>query len=306
MPEKKKKRKLTIDTAPKGEAELIPEEDAEYEEELAQQVINERENADELERKAVKQAADEKLRYEQRLRQEKIAMLLKKQGIEADDSDSEEPEEEQEPAKPLTFKKKLENFWYHYKVPFIIGVAAFALFGYMIYDLIVKVNPDITIISVVDNGLYSRMDDLEDYLELYCEDLNGDGKVVVEIINCPMNETDTSTTAQNYATKLYSTLQSGRTVMVLADDVSMYSVEQVAFENLMLKFPGNEHVTEWGVSLTGDELRSAINWQQMPQDMVLMVRIPVETLSYDKEDMQESCDNALEFIERLINDTKVD
>ncbi len=301
----KKKRKLTIDTAPIGAEELVPEEDASYEQELAERAMLERENAGEIERQAEKRIADEKLRYEQRLRREKIEMLLKKQGIENDEEQEDDSEEDEESQQPMSFKKKLENFWYHYKIQFIVAVAVIVFGGYMVIDLITKTNPDIAIISVVDNGLYNRMGDLEDYFEQYCEDLNGDGEVYVQIIHCPMNETDTSTAAQNYAQKLYSNLQAGRTVVVLTDDVSAYSVEQVAFEDLTKKFPGNKHVTEKGVSLTGDELKQAISWQLMPQDMVLKVRIPVRTLSSDISVMEESCNNALEFIERLINDEKV-
>ncbi len=232
--------------------------------------------------------------------------MKQKQGIADTESDEDEDdeEEESEPAPKMSFKKKLENFWYHYKIQTIVAVTVTILFGYMIYDLVTKIEPDVTVVAVVDNGLSHRVDGLEAYFEHYCEDLNGDGEVYVQVVLVPMDANSTNTDAQNYATKLYSTLSNAETVMVIADTASEFSVEQVLFQDLTERYESNEYVTEKGIKLTNDRLREALNWTQMPEDMVLMLREPVRTLSSSREEMEESCETALEMLDKMLEDAQ--
>lgn len=292
-----KKNKLAIDTAPSDERELVPEEDAQYEEEYANRVIHAREDAEAMK----KQELEEKKAHEEKLRREKIELLQKKQGIVSDETE-EADEEPSEPAPKMPFKKKLENFWYHYKIQVIVAVVAVVFGGYMIYDVITKPEPDITIISVVDNGLVDRLGSVEDYFEKYGEDINGDGKVYVQVVNVPMNPGATDTNAQNYATKLYSSLQSARTVLILTDKKSSYSVENVSFQDMTERYPDNEYVTEQGVLLNNKLLKETASWIQMPSDMVLVMREPVRTLNSSVEDMEETCEHAYKLIDKLLED----
>lgn len=299
------KKRLTIETAPSDDRSLVPEEDAQYEEEYARKSIDSQaEYEDYLEREKQREI-DERKAHEEKLRREKIELLQKKQGIVSEkETDDGEDAGEDEPAPKMTFWKRVENFWYHYKIPFIVAVVAILFGGYMIYDLVTKVNPDITVISVVDNGLSYRLGSMEDYLEKYATDLNGDGRVYVQVVHVPMDPSSTDTNAQNYATKLYSSLQSSETVLILTDKKSEYSVEMVSFQNLTERYPDNEYVTEKGVLLNSKKLSEALGWTQMPTDMVLMVREPVRTLNASVDEMADTCDDAMELIDKLLEDLK--
>lgn len=299
------KKKLSIDTSPDDDRSLIPDEDAQYEEEQARRALAAEQDIEAEAELARKQEIEQKQAYEEKLRREKVELLQKKQGIFSEDESTDEQSiNDEAPAVKPSVWKRLENFWYHYKIQFIVAVIAIGFGGYMIYDLVTKVEPDITVISVVDNGLSHRMGSLEDYFERYYDDLNGDGEVYVQVIHVPMDPSSTDTNAQNYATKLYSTLQSGRTVLILADNKSAYSVEQVSFQNLTERYPEHEFVTEKGISMTCKKLKQALNWAQMPEDMVLMIRKPVKTLSADLEDMEKTCDEALALLDKMLEDTK--
>lgn len=304
MSDKKKKKKLTIDTAPLDERGLVRDEDEEFEADLAERVRIAEENSEAEYLRAKKQAEADKQAYAEKLRREKIELMKHKQGIADTEPKEDEAEEDSEPAPKMSFKKKLENFWYHYKIQTIVAVTVTVLFGYMIYDLVTRIEPDITVVAVVDNGLSHRVDGLEAYFEHYCEDLNGDGEVYVQVVLVPMDANSTNTDAQNYATKLYSTLSNAETVMVIADPASEFSVEQVLFQDLTERYEGNEYVTERGIKLTNDRLREALNWTQMPEDMVLMLREPVRTLSSSREEMEESCETALEMLDKMLEDAQ--
>lgn len=83
---------------------------------------------------------------------------------------------------PQTPRGWLENFWYHHKWKVILGGAFLAIGVFLLVHTLSRTDPDYLICLVsmqeVDSNAAER---LETILEQYGEDLNGDGKVVVEI-----------------------------------------------------------------------------------------------------------------------------
>lgn len=296
---KDKKNKLSISFTPGDKEKLVREDDEEFEREAAERYRAEIDADEEAIRNAEKLREQQKRDYEQRLRQEKIAMIRAKQGIEEEEI-SEEPDEEQEPAAPMSFWKKVENFWYHYKWATIISVVVLAFGGYMIYDLITKVNPDIMIIVTADNGLSYRAESVQTLFEKYAEDLNGDGVVNVEVAFVPMNPNGGADQyTQSNETKLYANLSSAQCVLYLTDDDSSFAFEQVLFDDLTKELD-SKYVTSEGVSLSSAMIREGFNWAQMPEDMVLRLRTPMQTLAASTQDMQEKHDEAMRLIEKLV------
>lgn len=295
---KKKKNKMSISFDPEGEERLVREEDEEFEREAAERYRAEIEEDEEAIRKEEKRIEEQKRAYEQKLRQEKIAMMKAKQGI--NDEEPEAPCEEEEPPMEMSFWKKVENFWYHYKWATIISTVVILFGGYMIYDLVTKVNPDIMIIVTTDNGLSYRADSVQTLFEKYAEDLNGDGVVNVEVAFVPMDPNGGSDQyTQSNETKLYSNLSGARCVLYLTDDDSGFSLDQVLFDDLTDDID-SKYVTSEGVSLNSAMIREGFNWAQMPEDMVLRIRTPVKTLAASAQEMQEKHDEAMRLIEKLV------
>lgn len=83
----------------------------------------------------------------------------------------------------LTDKKEIyKNWWYYHKgmIAGIIAVAAFIF--YIIYSVVTKVSPDYQVALLTSVSLPEEVIvQMQDYLEDYGEDLNGDGKVDVQI-----------------------------------------------------------------------------------------------------------------------------
>lgn len=83
----------------------------------------------------------------------------------------------------LTEKKDIrKNWWYYHKTIVLVVIAAAVMVGSFIYSIVSKVAPDYTIglltaVSLPD----STVSELEEYLASYGEDVNGDGRVVVQI-----------------------------------------------------------------------------------------------------------------------------
>ncbi|MBQ5598405.1 MAG: hypothetical protein IIU66_07975 [Clostridia bacterium] len=119
--------------------------------------------------------------------------------------------------KLYTTLRWLENQWFHNKAA-ILCVAFFSfviIFGFS--QCLAKKEPDYKILLCLDNYLPSEVRAaMEIYTAQYGEDLNGDGEVLVHILDCT-NGTDRD---QNYAnmTTLLSELQLGEAVIIIADE----------------------------------------------------------------------------------------
>ena len=95
-----------------------------------------------------------------------------------------ESEEEQNEKKEIgdylfSWKRKFDNFWYHYKIPFIFGVLILIFIIFCISQCAAKVKGDANIAYIgsqeIDSEWYG---DLNNALtEILSEDLNGDGKI---------------------------------------------------------------------------------------------------------------------------------
>jgi hypothetical protein len=85
--------------------------------------------------------------------------------------------------KPLTPRQaKVSNFWYHYKVHTLSGIAILVLVAFFVRDIVLRVEPDVTVVLMA--GRYLTTDTtaaLQTALEETAGDFNGDGKVAVAI-----------------------------------------------------------------------------------------------------------------------------
>jgi len=79
-------------------------------------------------------------------------------------------------------KRKFDNFWYHYKVVFIIGVIIFIFLVFCVVQCAMKIKGDVDIAYI--GGLEINAENHEDLQraldELLGEDLNGDKKTYVD------------------------------------------------------------------------------------------------------------------------------
>jgi hypothetical protein len=78
---------------------------------------------------------------------------------------------------------KWNNFWYYHKFHVLIALIAAAVVGYLVWNTAQTVTPDYTIGLITEKGYPQQvLDGLQTEIEKYGQDLNHDGKVVVNIV----------------------------------------------------------------------------------------------------------------------------
>lgn len=291
-----------------NEKRLIPDDDFDYErkrfeDERDAQERYEKELSEYNERKE-----QERKDYEKQLESEKIELVKLKTGV-IDESDI----IKEETSAPIKLSKGewIKNFWWHHKFIIMGIILAVAVVSYITYDTVSRVKPDIKIIMTVNNGLVNRTEEVADYFEKFCPDINGDGEVKVQILSVPLpDNTDDYVQIQQYQEVYLANMQTGEIIFILTDDktdTDIYSENDS--DNLLADvspdFKDNKFVTNKGLSLRGDYIEKVFKYQtNYPQDMYLGMRAPIKTLKDSKEDMQENYDKAYEIFKAMAEDIK--
>lgn len=120
---------------------------------------------------------------------------------------------------PKGFREKLENFWFYYKIQTLL--VAFILFvaGYSLYLYLSTPQPDYRVaLCVTQNKMEGVAVILEEKLAAYGEDINGDGKVTVEVMDLSFDDSSVSLVeASQRQTQLLGELEAGQTIVWITD-----------------------------------------------------------------------------------------
>lgn len=306
LEDKNREKAEKIDTI--KEKNLIPEDDFDYERKRFEDEEKTYERYQKELEEYNERKEQERKDYEKQLDNEKIELVKLKNGV-IDESDI--IKEEAPEVIKLSKKEWLKNFWWHNKIIIILVVFAIAVVSYITYDSLSRVKPDIKVMMTVNNGLVNRTEEVADYFERFCPDINGDGEVNVQILSAPLTEdTNDYVQIQKYQEVYLANMQTGEIIFILTDDktdADIYSDNES--DNLLSDvspdFADNEFVTNKGLSLKGDYIEDVFKYHtNYPQDIYLGMRAPIKTLKDSKDDMQKNYDKAYEIFKYMAEDIK--
>lgn len=132
---------------------------------------------------------------QRRAREEKINIIKAKQGLV-------EIEEKDDSAViiPKTPAEKVANYWYHFKWHTIGALMLIAVLSVLIVQCASRQNYDFITVVYTHTPIESgRMEKIEEYLEQFSEDIDGDGKVSIEVVNCSFADTQSNSTTNQAA-----------------------------------------------------------------------------------------------------------
>lgn len=149
-----------------------------------------------------------------------------------------------------TGKAKAQNWWYYNKKKLFIGILCGALVVSFICSVIFKVHPDYTV--AIMSGQYvddSALKVLENSLTPYGEDVNGDGKVVVRVLNYSVatQSGDSSydvAAQQAVAVRFAADISTGESMIWLHDEVGYYCMgeQENLFQTINPKADENDMI----------------------------------------------------------------
>ncbi|MBQ8624322.1 MAG: hypothetical protein IJ424_08160 [Oscillospiraceae bacterium] len=271
---------------------VLPQEDIDFERELYERQKREIEERARLDAEREKAQAKAKKEYEKSLNDRKIELMKLKQGV---IESSDVIKEEEKVKTKLSFGETISNIWYRSKWLIIFAAFCLVAFGYITFDAVFKTKPDLTVLVLsYDDALYYRSEEVETFLEGYCDDLNGDGEVYVLVYNISTDYSDPNTVTSNQA-QLMSQLQTGENIIVISDCENDFIMHDFRAE-----YPDNPRFTERGMLINCALTREQLKWQAMPESLYIGMRQPAKLLSTSEETMQENFNQALPMFERIV------
>ena len=240
--------------------------------------------------------------YAKTLQEEKVELIRMKQGEEFDEElVYGQPEEE----KQYTFSEKLGNWLYHSK--WWLGLAAFAVFliGFLVYDYVTRVDPDIRILLLSEHPeLYAHSPDLDTMLSGLTEDFNSDGRSLAQSVYVPISK-DTMENAGSYTATYNSQLmiqfQTDTCMLVIADPAAEeYLQPDIMFVDLKALYPGCKYIDGYKLMIGETDLAAQLNMTEpFKEGAYLALRVAQENMN-TLEEMQEAQDRAKAALDKLI------
>ena len=151
--------------------------------------------------------------------------------------------------RPKTFKKRLENFWYHYKWQTIISAVLLVTVVIGLYQCFSREHYDYRIVLATSTVEISpaQTSALSKEIEKYAKDIDGDGKVSVSVIECSFNANSTAYgMIMAKKQKLQSIIMNEQDMLVFITDKESYEwIESInkngIFENTGLEKDGGKY-----------------------------------------------------------------
>lgn len=154
---------------------------------------------------------------------------------------------------PKTGKQKWNNFWYYHKWHVIAGALAVLVAAFLIREMVMRENPDYEFGLVTETEApQAVLDDMESKLELGAKDRNGDGRIVVQINNYAVGDSDQNpdVVAAN-RTRLIGDFQTGSVMLYFADQTGYdYMENQDGWDDSHKAMQMPDALQGYGVELT--------------------------------------------------------
>jgi hypothetical protein len=256
-----------------------------------------------------KERERERSEQDRKLQRERLELLKIKAGTASAD-EAAEFKAPAGPSKQYSIPKRIESFFYLYKTYIILGVAFVFILGFLIYNTLTLVKPDIKIgVITADTKFYALEEDIAAALTPYCPDFNGDGKTNVSALyfSGPVPEGETPDTAQTAdVIKLSNEFQDDELIMVIIDYdmIEKMDISDNVFMNGTLLFQNDPNAEYYGYKISGTDFAEAIGYPEMGGDFVAAFRKPKEGFG-DFDVFQKNYENAVTLWTRFISDDKV-
>ena len=254
----------------------------------------------ERQKKEAEAAYIEREKYGEKLAEDKRELMRLRQGL---IDESETIREESQEEKHYTIWQKIKNFFYH--SGWWLGMAAFfsVVIVVLCVDYFSQVKPDVIVMMLAkEDSLNMKSVQMSDYFEQFCDDLNGDGEVKVDIYYIPVN-VEGGNYFDGTSTKLMVEYHSAEAMIIIGNEACEATiVPEETLVNLEEIFPDNPCVEEHAFLLGKTDFAEKIGYTQDLEDVYLGIRSVQDRSFATAEEMQQSYDLSYPILEKIIHD----
>lgn len=136
---------------------------------------------------------------------------------------------------PKTPKEKWDNFWFQYKWYVIAVTAMVVVLSVLVAQCVSRPKYDFEAVYFTYTPvLDEQTEKIADYLEKYAEDVNGDGEVKVQVINCSLSENGNVQYKNTMLTKLQTLIAGDEKALIYITDKDSYKYLESISDNVSI------------------------------------------------------------------------
>ena len=199
---------------------------------------------------------------------------------------------------PKTPKEKWDNFWFQYKWHVTAIVAVTVILAVLITQCATRTKYDLEVVYFTYTAaLDEHTDKIAEYIEKYASDINGDGAVNIQVINCSFTDNSGNVQYKNtMLTKLQSLIAGDQNALLYITDEKSYkylseiSDGEGIFEGEPLKF-GEDFYSFTKTDTFGN----------LPEGLGISCRRVSDTVLENKKNVDTVYKESLSIIEKISN-----
>lgn len=143
-----------------------------------------------------------------------------------------EPKPSEIAIEPKTFKEKMQNFWFHYKWHTVATIFTAIVITILCVQCAGREKYDYDVVFFTYQAcLDAQTDEIKEYLEQYSTDIDGNGEVNVNVINCSFSETADSQYKNSTLTKVQTQIIGNKEALIYILDDKAYEYLNNIAEN---------------------------------------------------------------------------
>ena len=195
---------------------------------------------------------------------------------------------------PQTLKEKRQNFWYYYKFHTIFILILAVIIAILTVQCATREKYDFSVMYFVHKAtMDSELHKMEEYFESVATDVNGDGEVNVNVVNCSFNP---SYGDLNYRNTIFTKVQA---IITAEYATVLYVIDKDAKAYFDSAFDIDIFAEE-PLSLGKDFYDKAFEKKaEPPKDLMLGIRVIKGTTFESKEEAQITFDECKRILDEM-------
>lgn len=196
-----------------------------------------------------------------------------------------------------TPKEKFANFWDYSKWFVIAGFALAVVMAFMVAQCVNRPVYDLKVVYFTyEYAMDDQLKPIEEYLKPYCKDVDGNGEVNIQVINCSLSKDNTNVSMRN---TIYQKMQA----LIVADENAMLFITDKDSEKYFEKLSeeGKGFFDEKRIALGEDFYSSTKSdyFGELPEGLTLSCRRVTDTLIEKQENVGDYYEAAIELIDSV-------
>lgn len=198
---------------------------------------------------------------------------------------------------PKTPKEKWDNFWFQYKWFVFAAVASFIVLSVLIAQCASRVEPDLEIVYFTYTPILDeQVGQVAEYFEGKTKDINGDGEVNVQVVNCSTSATGD----MQYRNSILQKLQA----VIAADEKALLFITDSKSIEYFKNFGKDVHIFEGEPISFGEDFYTATEHKDfgpLPEGLTISIRRVSDTLLEENKNVGKYYKESLRLIEEIKN-----